>query len=62
MGAVVPIAPTSRVDEAWDEFQHFARRLTVSGNQLLHDRQFMESYTRAHERWRVLFLMAERDR
>jgi hypothetical protein len=57
--AVLPFGSTSQEDEAWDDFERVATRL-LAEPKLLCDRTFMESHARAHERWRVLFLMRER--
>lgn len=58
MGQVLPLVCQSRVDEAWEEHCHFSRKLMADPSLLL-DRQFMEQHTRAHERWKRLFLMQE---
>jgi hypothetical protein len=58
MGELIPIAPQSRVDEAWQEHCHFARKV-ISEPQLLLDRRFMEGAVKAEARWKQLFLLSE---
>ena len=59
--SVIPIAPQSRVDEAWDEYAAL-RRLELDRPELLLDRAHVNATIRAHERYRALFLMRERGR
>jgi len=55
---VVVLASEKAVDEAWDGFSALAARLP-DHPELLADRAFMESLTRAEARWKRLFLMQE---
>jgi hypothetical protein len=57
--AIIPIAPKSAEDAAWDAYQqHKAKELAEP--RLATDRAHMEQSTRLHEAWRRLFLANER--
>jgi hypothetical protein len=57
--SIIPLAPTSQVDLAWDVYQsHRAKEL--ADPKLALNRAHMEESARLHERWRRLFLRNER--
>jgi hypothetical protein len=55
---IIPMVCPSRLDEAWDEHCHFARKV-IAEPQLLLDRRFMEGAVKAEARWKRLFLLSE---
>jgi hypothetical protein len=58
MGAVLPIAPPSSVDEAWDAYKRLADQ--VIGDPLLFtDRAHAQARIRAYRKFEHLFLIGD---
>lgn len=61
MGAVIQLATEQSVDQAWNAYAEWARRLS-DDHSLLADRSFNEEMARRHERWKRLFITQEAGR
>ncbi|MDB5584289.1 MAG: hypothetical protein JWR80_9465 [Bradyrhizobium sp.] len=55
---IIDLVSEQRVDQAWESYAEFARRLS-DDHTLISDRGFNEEMARRHERWRKLFMMQE---
>lgn len=57
---VIELASPTAVDQAWNEYVVLALQLRQD-HSLLSDRDFNQRMAKAHEKWRRLFLIQDRE-